>query len=293
MADPDTQASKQLVGEHTAVCPIVTNHDGVVTGSTLVVLAAGRGTRFGGLKQLVAVRDDGATVTDVLVRRAADAGIERAVIVVRAEIEALMRTHVDEMGGAGIPVEFALQRQPRGTADALLAARDAVGGPLVVVNADDLYPAGAFSLLAAHLRDAPAHEHAVVGFRVDRTLVGSRPEQRALLTTDEAGALVGVREGRVEKDGGLRFATATSIDGLRGDELVSMNMWGFRPSVFEALAAAVAEFGAHDPDVEVFLPDVVATMIAAGATVRALPTDEACIGMTYREDVDAVRAAQQ
>ena len=263
-----------------------------MTGPTLVVLAAGRGVRFGGLKQLVAVRDDGATVTDLLVRRAAQAGIERALIVVRAEIEERMRAHVAGMGPTGIPVEFAVQRWPRGTADAVLAARDAVGGTLVVVNADDLYPAGAFSLITTHLRDAPAREHAVVGFRLDRTLIGPRPEARALLTIDAAGALVAVREGHVEKDGGLRFRTATPLETLRGDELVSMNMWGFRPSVFDALAAAVAELGARDPDVEVFLPDVVAMMIAGGAIVRVLPSDETCIGITYREDIDAVRAAQ-
>ncbi|HEY5172709.1 MAG TPA: sugar phosphate nucleotidyltransferase [Acidimicrobiia bacterium] len=263
-----------------------------MTGSSLVVLAAGQGTRFGGLKQLVAIRDDGSTVTDVLVRRAAAAGFEQAVIVVRPAIEELMRTHVDEMGSAGIPVEFAVQRRPRGTADAVLAARDTVGGPFVVANADDLYPAGAFSSLAEHLRDAPAHEHAVAGFRLDRTLVGSRPEARALLTIDDAGALAAVREGYVDKDGGLHFTTATSVDGLRGDEIVSMNMWGFRPSVFDPLAAALAELGAHDPDVEIFLPDVVATMIAGGETVRVLRSDEACIGITYREDVDALRAAQ-
>ena len=262
-----------------------------MTGSSLVVLAAGRGTRFGGLKQLVAVRDDGATVTDVLVRRAAKAGFEQAVIVVRPAIEELVRDHLDEMGAAGIPVELAVQRRPRGTADAVLAARDAVGGPFVVVNADDLYPAGAFALIATHLRDAPAREHAVVGFRLDRTLVGSRPEARALLSIDAAGTLAAVREGNVGKDG-LHFITAMSVEGLRGDEIVSMNMWGFRPSAFDALAASVAELGAHDPDVEVFLPDVVATMIAGGATVRVLQSDDACIGITYREDVDAVRAAQ-
>jgi len=262
-----------------------------VTGSSLVVLAAGRGTRFGGLKQLVAVRDDGATVTDVLVRRAAKAGFEQAVIVVRPAIEELVRAHLDEMGAAGIPVELAVQRRPRGTADAVLAARDAVGGPFVVVNADDLYPAGAFALIATHLRDAPAREHAVVGFRLDRTLVGSRPEARALLSIDAAGTLAAVREGNVGKDG-LHFITAMSVERLRGDEIVSMNMWGFRPSVFDALATAVAELGAHDPDVEVFLPDVVAMMIAGGATVRVLQSDDACIGITYREDVDAVRAAQ-
>ena len=167
-----------------------------MTGSSLVVLAAGRGMRFGGLKQLVAVRDDGATVTDVLVRRAADAGFERAVIVVRPAIEELVRAHLDEMGAAGIPVELAVQRRPRGTADAVLAARDAVDGSFVVVNADDLYPAGAFSLIATHLRDAPAHEHAVVGFRLDRTLVGSRPEARACSRSTRPARSSAVREGQ-------------------------------------------------------------------------------------------------
>jgi len=265
-------------------------HDGAVTSLSLVVLVAGRGVRFGGLKQLVAVRDDGATITDILIRRAAEAGIEQAVIVVRAEIEEQVRAHLDAMGTSLIPVEIALQRQPRGTADALLAARAAVGGALVVVNADDLYPANAFSLIVTHLRDAPDCEHAVVGFRLDRTLVGSRPEARALLTMGEAGALEAVREGSVEKDGSLlSFRDAISVEPLRGDEIVSMNMWGFRPSVFEDLTAAVAK---RNTDSEVFLPDVVARMVANGATVRVLLSDETCIGITYREDVDAVRATQ-
>src|SRR5437588_5050818 len=107
-----------------------------MTGATLVVLAAGLGTRFGGLKQLVAIRDDGATITDLLVRRAADAGIDRAFIVVRPAIEELVRAHVDAMGRAAIPVELVVQHQPRGTADAVLSARQAVEGSFVVVNAD-------------------------------------------------------------------------------------------------------------------------------------------------------------
>jgi bifunctional N-acetylglucosamine-1-phosphate-uridyltransferase/glucosamine-1-phosphate-acetyltransferase GlmU-like protein len=264
-----------------------------VTGSSLVVLAAGQGVRFGGVKQLVAVRDDGATITDVLIRRAADAGLERAVIVVRAEIEELMRSHLDESDRAPIPVELAVQTRPRGTADALLSARGAVDGSVVVVNADDLYPAEAFRSIANHLRHASADEHAVVGFRLDRTLIGPRPEARALLTFDEHGGLAAVREGSVEKGDGLQFRTATAIAPLRGDEIVSMNMWGFRPSVFDALATAVAERGTRDPEAEVYLPDVVSTMIAAGDTVRVLGSDEDCIGITYREDLDTVRAAQR
>ena len=195
------------------------------------------------------------------------------------------------MGAAPIPVEIVLQREHRGTADAVLAARSAVSGSIVVVNADDLYPGRAFTSIVDHLRDAPADEHAVVGFRVDRTLNGPRPEMRALLTVDRTGALVGAREGSVEKEEGLRFRTATTLEALRGDELISMNIWGFRPSVFDVLAAAVGETGAHDRGVEVYLPDVVAKMIVGGATIRVLPSDDVCLGITYPEDVAAVRAA--
>jgi NDP-sugar pyrophosphorylase family protein len=263
--------------------------DGSVTGTSLVVLAGGLGTRFGGTKQLVAVREDGATVTDVLLERAAAAGIARAVIVVRPEIEDRLRARADRMERTGIRVEVVLQNRPRGTADAVLAAREAIDGSFVVVNADDLYPAVAFSLVAGHLREARSTEHAVVGFRLDRTLVGSRPEARALLTVDEAGAPVAVREGRVEKGAVLRFVTAMSVEPLAGDERVSMNMWGFRPSVFDALAVAVAGAPVTTRATEVLLPDVVATMIDQGDTVRVLGCDEPCIGITYPDDVDAVR----
>jgi dTDP-glucose pyrophosphorylase len=253
-----------------------------------VVLAAGRGRRFGGLKQLTAVLGS-ATVTDVLAQRAAEAGAERAVIVVRAEIEPQVRAHLDAIGWPAIAVTFALQHKARGTADAVLAARDAVDGAFIVVNADDLYPASAFRALVDHLRDAPGDEHATVAFRLDRTLLGSRPESRALLTADDSGRLVDVHEGRVEKDGGLRFVRGDESEPLRGDELVSMNLWAFRPTVFAHLAAAVSE-----PDGErgeVYLPDVVARMVGTGATVRVLPSDETCIGLTYGDDVDALRTA--
>jgi bifunctional N-acetylglucosamine-1-phosphate-uridyltransferase/glucosamine-1-phosphate-acetyltransferase GlmU-like protein len=259
-----------------------------MTGPSLVVLAAGRGRRFGGLKQLAAVRADRATVTDVLLQRAAEAGVERAVIVLRSEIEPQVRAHLDAIGWPSIPTGFAVQPQARGTADAVLAARDAVDGPVIVVNADDLYPVSAFRALVDHLRDAPDDEHAAVAFRLDRTLLGTRPESRALLAVGETGLLVGVREGRIEKADGLRFVRGDEAELLRGDELVSMNMWAFRPAVFADILAAVS---AHDDAGEIYLPDVVARMIATGATVRVLRSDEPCIGLTYGEDVDALRTA--
>ena len=259
------------------------------SGPTLVVLAAGRGRRFGGLKQLASVRADRSTVTDVLLQRAAEAGVERAVIVVRADIEPRIRAHLDAVGWPGIPTVFAVQRRPRGTADAVLAARDVIEGSAIVVNADDLYPASAFRMLVAHLRDTSSEENATIAFRLDHTLLGARPESRALLTVDDAGVLIGVREGRIEKTPVLQFVRDDRAEPVQGDELVSMNIWGFRPSVFPAIEAAVS---AHRTDAgELYLPDVVAQLVASGVTVRVLRSEETCIGLTYREDVDAPRSA--
>jgi bifunctional N-acetylglucosamine-1-phosphate-uridyltransferase/glucosamine-1-phosphate-acetyltransferase GlmU-like protein len=258
--------------------------------TTLVVLAAGRGTRFGGPKQLAAVREDGSAITDILLGRAADSGVGRAVIVVNEDIERRVRDHLDARD-PGVHIEIVVQVRPRGTADAVLAARDVVAGPIVVANADDLYPASAFAALAGHLRGAPAHEHAAVGFRLDRTRVGARPESRALLDVDETGILRGIREAQVRSDGGGRFSTPESSDAVAGDQLVSMNIWAFRAGVFGALEGAVAEHDRRGLAGEVFLPDVVASMIAAGATVRVLPSVETCLSLTYAEDLDAVRSA--
>src|SRR4051794_5098745 len=193
----------------------------LVREPSLVVLAAGRGRRFGGLKQLAEVRSDRATVTDVLVERAAEAGVGRAVIVLRSEIERQVRAHLDTFGWPSIPTRFAMQHQARGTADAVLAARDAVDGALIVVNADDLYPVSAFRALVGHLCHAPDDEHATVAFRLDRTLLGTRPESRALLAVDHTGLLVGVREGQIEKENGLHFVRGDEAEPVRGDELVS------------------------------------------------------------------------
>ena len=262
----------------------------MTTATTLVVLAAGRGTRFGGPKQLVAVRDDGSIITDILLCRAAAAGVERAVMVVNDDIARRARAHMDARD-PGVSIELVVQPRPRGTADAVLAARDAAPGPIVVVNADDVYPASAFAALAAHLRDAPADEHAAVGFRLDRTRVGARPESRALLDVDETGLLRGIREAQLRDDGDGEFSTTESSDAVAGDQLVSMNIWAFRASAFDALAAAVAEHDRRGTAGEVFLPDVVASMVAAGERVRVIPSAETCVSLTYAEDLDAVRSA--
>jgi bifunctional N-acetylglucosamine-1-phosphate-uridyltransferase/glucosamine-1-phosphate-acetyltransferase GlmU-like protein len=210
---------------------------------------------------------------------------------VHADIEAQVRSHLDEAIRPHGHVELILQRHRRGTADAVLAAQHSVPGPMIVVNADDLYPPSAFTALAAHLQDAPAHEHAAVGFRVERTRIGARPESRALLDVDESGVLRGIQEAKIRQDGDGGFSTTEPHETVAGDQLVSMNIWAFRPDVFDALEAAVADFERRSVDGEIYLPDVVASMVAAGSTVRVLPSDETCLSLTYPEDLDAVRSA--
>lgn len=244
----------------------------------LIVLAAGSGVRFGGVKQLAPVGPNGEVILDVLVQRAEAAGFADAVVVTAPSIEEHMREHLDAHRSA-LPVQIVLQPAPVGTADAVLAARDVVDGSFVVVNADDLYPAEAFAMLADHL--SRSDEPALIAFQVGKTLIGDRAVKRALLDFDDNGDLVALRESTI---------TAGSGEVL-DREWVSMNMWGFSSSMFDALARAVDEFRAARTPGEVLLPDVVSSLVAEGVTVRVLRCDQPCIGITYAEDVDVVRGA--
>ncbi|HEX4822241.1 MAG TPA: NTP transferase domain-containing protein [Acidimicrobiales bacterium] len=248
----------------------------------LVVLAAGLGRRFGGIKQLAPVGPKGESIMDALLRRAEAAGFRDAIVVIRPEIEAEVDAHFTAHRPAlavtivrqSVP---ATRNTPLGTADAVLQCRAAIDSPFAVVNADDLYPQGAFDLLAAHLS---AHdEHALVAFRLRRTLVSDRPVSRALLSFDDvSGALRTIDERR-----NIEPALVS------GDPWVSMNMWGFRTSILDDLATAVDEFVTSGSTGEVLLPDVVGRLAARGTTVRVLRCDERCIGITYAEDVAIVR----
>ena len=271
---------------------------GAVTGLTVVVLAAGSGSRFGGLKQLAEVGAGGAAIMDISVRRAAAVGFGRAVIVIAPGMEGQVRSHLAAMGDAPIPVDLAVQRlvpgrtRPLGTADAVLAARAAVDGSFAVVNGDDVYPERAFALLTGHLGGSSGGEHALVAFPVAQTLSGDRAVSRAILEVDDTQALVAIREGTVVSGaGGRRFEAADGSQPIADDARVSMNMWGFRPSIFEPLADAVAQFVAEDRHGEAWLPDVVQSQVDAGATVRVLVCEERCFGVTHEADLAAVRSA--
>lgn len=260
-------------------------HNGSMSTPSLVVLAAGRGTRFGGPKQLVAVRADGATITDVAAERAARAGISRTVVVVSDAVEAPM---VEHLAGRASDAVVVRQGGTRGTAQALLAARAVTDGPVLVVNADDVYPEDAYRAAADHLAGGVAAGHAVIGFALRQTLYGDKPQSRALVEAVD-GRLTRLREGTVTPTPALTFTPKDVGDGataepVRGDALVSMNAMVLQRTIFAALAAAL---DATDAD-EVYLPDVVAAVAADGAPVRVLRGEGACHGLTYAEDVDSI-----
>jgi bifunctional N-acetylglucosamine-1-phosphate-uridyltransferase/glucosamine-1-phosphate-acetyltransferase GlmU-like protein len=244
-------------------------------GLQLIVLAAGSGTRFGGVKQLATVGPAGEAILDLLLTRAADAGFADAIVVTSPTIEEQMHVHLTEQPPS-LPVEVVLQLAPRGTADAVLAARAAIRSRFAVVNADDLYPAAAFAML---LEPSNVGDSAVVAFQVGKTLIGTKPVKRAMLETDESGNLARITESTV------------SADDVRGDEWVSMNMWAFPLSMVDVFERSLHDAAASGVAGEVLLPDVVSALVDEGATVQVLRCDQACIGITYAEDVDVLRVA--
>ena len=273
----------------------------------LVVLAAGMGSRYGGLKQLDPVVPGGEIVLDYSVFDALRAGFTRVVFVIRRDIEAAFRARIGARFEARIDVAYVFQElqdvpdgcvvpgervKPWGTGHAVLAVRDAVTGPFAVVNADDFYGPASFRSLAGELqaRRGPT-DYAMVAFRLDRTLSEHGTVSRGVCTVDSDGRLEDVDE-RTAIGRKADRIVYTASDGtehrLTGREPVSMNMWGFNPSVFGYLSAHFRAFLQHsrdDPKAEFFLPAVINALIQSGEIrVTVLHSEENWFGVTYRED---------
>jgi UTP-glucose-1-phosphate uridylyltransferase len=279
---------------------------------TLVVLAAGIGSRYGGLKQIEAVGPHGAIVIEYSVFDALRAGFDRVVCVIRRDIERDFRTLVAARFERHVAVEYVFQdlndlpagfvappdrKKPWGTGHAVLACRDCVTSPFAVINADDFYGRQSFLALGRFLKARQARDsrYAMVGFTLRNTLSEHGHVARGVCDVDAWGALKRVVERTtLEKAGaGARYADA---DGgwtpLTGDEPVSMNMWGLTPSIFEPLQREFPRFlaaNAANPKAEFFLPTVMDGLIGSGrATVQVLPTPEQWLGVTYPEDKSIV-----
>ncbi len=279
---------------------------------TLLVLAAGMGSRYGGLKQIDPVGPGGETLLDYSVYDAVRAGFGRVVFIVRADMEGDFRDVVGRRIERQVPVEYCRQelemvpewfsipperRKPWGTGHAVLAARDAIGGNFAAVNADDFYGAGSYVKLAGHLEQGAGGaqgDTGMVGFRLRDTLSDHGTVARGVCSSHEGFLEQVVELTRIEKCG--RGAIHNDPEGrghrLSGDELVSMNMWGFTPTIFDHLERAFHQFlkerGGED-GAEFMIPTLVNDLVAAGqAKVRVLRSSDSWFGVTYREDRDRV-----
>ena len=243
-----------------------------MSGPTLVLLAAGAGLRFGGSKQLEPLGPNGELLLEYSIRDAVRAGFGKVVLVVRREAQPRFAERLDSAARA-IGIQYAFQRDPLGTGHALLSATGAVDGPFAVANADDHYGPKSFAVLA----DALAHDDAdawMVGFELERTLSPHGPVARALCRLGEDGFLAGLEEHSAVSE---------------GRSLVSMNLWGFRRTLLDALAVRFESFRGGT---EFQLPTEVSTLIAEeGLRVRVLPTAERWLGVTWPDDREWVRGA--
>ena len=286
----------------------------------LVVMAAGMGSRYGGLKQIDPVGNHGQLIIDYSIYDAKRAGFDTVVFVIKHEIEEAFHEAIGDRLSKFINVKYAYQQlddlpegyevpdgrvKPWGTCHAVLAARKIVDGPFAVINADDYYgPEGfqkIFDYLSAH-PDAPGcYEFAMVGYKVGNTVTGHGSVARGVCQVDGDGYLMQVTERtRIEKDGpDARFTEdggATWVH-LDGGSIVSMNLWGFTRSFLDEAQARFPAFLdrtlAEDPlKGEYFLPGVVTQLLEEGrARVKVLTSGDKWHGVTYREDrPDVVRA---
>ncbi|GHV44928.1 nucleotidyltransferase [Clostridia bacterium] len=255
---------------------------------TLLVMAAGLGSRFGGLKQIEPVGPHGKIIMDYSVFDAKRAGFGKVVFVIKPELERDFRAVVGRRIEKLIDVDYAFQTidddraKPWGTGHAVLCAADAVATPFCVINADDFYGAGAFAAMGEHLQTSG--DYAMVGFPLENTLTDNGTVARGICEV-AGGYLRGVTE---------HTSIAADNDFPKGT-VVSMNMWGFTTSIFGYLEEHFAQFReakTGDPKAEFFLPSVVDNLIKSGRErVRVLPTTEKWYGVTYREDLDGVRGA--
>lgn len=275
------------------------------------------GSRYGGLKQVDPVGPNGETVLDYSVYDAARAGFSRVVFVIRRDFEKLFREQVGAKHESRMDVDYAFQEmseiptgievdlsgrtKPLGTSHAIWCARDSIAQPFGVINADDFYGRDSFATLKGWLTGFSAQgtlPTSMVAFNLANTLSDHGDVSRGVCTVSENGNLSSVQECtgvRRDEQGVIR---GIKPDGSKaeftGDELVSMNFWGFTPEIFPELESGLRGFleRASDPKAEYYIPTAVSEWIEAGKTqTEVLTSNSTWFGVTYREDKPLVEAA--
>lgn len=287
----------------------------------LVIMAAGMGSRFGGLKQIEPISKAGEIILDFSLYDAMMAGFEKVIFIIKKENEEAFRALIDDKAGKHLKVEYAYQEiddlpegysvpegrvKPWGTGHAVLAARKLVDSPIAVINADDYYGPGAFQTIYNFLEkveDNDKYQYCMVGYQIENTLTENGHVSRGVCETSEDSYLTKVTERThiqwhedkiaYTEDGG------ESWNELAPGTMVSMNFWGFTPSMMKEMEDRFPAFLdkalAENPlKGEYFLPGVVDTLIQEGkAEAKVLRSADRWYGVTYKEDKQSVVDALQ
>ena len=282
---------------------------------TLVVLAAGMGSRYGGLKQIDPMGPSGETILDYSVFDALRAGFSKVVFIIRPDFEADFRNNVSSKFEHLVDVEYAFQtldklpsgwsipvgrEKPWGTTHAILCAADVLKENFAVINADDFYGQESYAVLNNELSsvDSFANTFSMVGFTLRNTLSDHGSVARGVCTTSENGLLTHIDEMTNlsrEGSGALYTRDDGSVLSLTGDEPVSMNMWGFTPRLFDHLDRVFQEFlrtSGTELKSECFIPLTVGQLITEKhVTCKVLRSNSTWFGVTYKEDKEIVQGS--
>lgn len=280
---------------------------------TLLILAAGMGSRYGGLKQLDGLGPNEEVIIEYSIYDAIRAGFGKIVFVIREDIEAPFREKFGGKFDDKVEIAYAFQaintpvegveelphrEKPWGTAHAVLVAHDKINEPFAVINADDYYGISSFKAMAQFLTDECAPDHySMIGYQLDKTLSDAGHVNRGVCEVNEEGHLTDVAERhKIQRTpGGIVYEEDGQQHPLAADALVSMNFWGFHPNVFEAIRQQFIQFVKEhrdQPRAEFYIPLVVNQLINEGKIqLTVIPNAERWYGVTYQEDKPMVQEA--
>lgn len=282
---------------------------------SLLIIAAGMGSRYGSLKQIDPIGPNGEIIIDYSIHDAIKAGFGKLVFVIRHYFEDAFREKIGSKFDGIVETAYAYQEldkcldgfalpggreKPWGTGHAVLAAKNVINEPFAVINADDYYGQDSFSMIYDYLANsdpAKTTDYSMVGFVLRNTLSEYGTVARGVCQCDDQMFMTKVVERtKVEKAGNAAryFDEDGTANSLTGDEIVSMNLWGFQPSVFSHLQSKFNDFlrkQGNDNKAEFFIPFVVDELVESGqASVKILKSHDQWFGITYREDKPKVIA---
>ena len=280
---------------------------------TLLILAAGMGSRYGGLKQIDGIGPNEEPIIEYSIYDAINSGFGKIVFVIRREFDEAFRSRFDKFADK-IAIEYVYQEvnikvegitsiertKPWGTSHAVLVAKDVINEPFAVINADDYYGAGSFQLIADFLtKDCSPSLMAMVGYTLHNTLSEHGTVNRGVCEVDADNNLVEVIERtKIAEQGGVvnyNVGGDEPVAAVDKNASVSMNYWGFHPSIFEEIEKGLYNFMSENtehPTAEYYIPNIVTDMIVSGQmAVRVIPTNDNWFGVTYKEDKPMAEAA--